>query len=263
VLAQDDVDQLVVCGHQFDVHLPAELAVDRRVDVCRFDGPTVGGARNTAAALSTSEFLVFLDDDDVLAPGAVARFRELVTDPEVAFASGGVEMQVSTDDRPRLSPPRLLQGLYRDMTANFLAGSFVISRWLFDEVGGYNTQLAFGENYDLGIRLATVIRDQQLRYDWTSDVVVRVSPSGARYRDERAAAAAFTLESYPELLAGFPQQRATLHAILGVYHWRQQDRRSARSHLRQAVRAWPGDPRHAGRLFLSTLPPLADRRWRP
>lgn len=262
VLAQAEIDQLVIAGHGLTVRLGNPLRQDDRVKIVRFDGGTVGGVRNAAAAEATGDLLVFLDDDDELTVGAAARFREMLADPTHVFASGAVAV-FDGGSLQRVALPERLVGLYHGMTANFLAGSFALRRSLFEQVGGYNEDLAFGENYDLGIRIARAIQDDSLGYGWTDDVVVRVAPSGVQYRDEQAAAAAFTLDSYTELLADLPQQRATLHAILGVYEWRRRHRRLARRHLRQALRAWPRDPRHALRLALSAVSPLADRRWQP
>jgi glycosyltransferase involved in cell wall biosynthesis len=264
VLAQlEHLHQIVIGVHGADLAIDREALDDPRISTVRYTGPTVSGVRNAAAAAATGDLLVFLDDDDALATGALERFRRLFDDPRRVFASGAVEVHHGDGSLARVAVPQELRGLYRDVTANFLAGSFAVRRCLFDHIGGYNEALAFGENYDLGIRIAASIRDGHLGYDWTDEVVVHVAPSGNRYRDERAAAAAFTLHSYPELLAGLPRQRATLHAILGVYHWRQRDRRVSRAHLRSAVRAWPRDLRHVLRLVLSAVPPVADRRWRP
>ena len=265
VLAQGEhLHEVVIALHGVDrSSLAPDFAADQRVRLVEQVGGNVGAVRNVAAAAATGDVLVFLDDDDQMAEGALAWFRRALADPAVGFASGAADVRNPDGSRNRLAPPTNLGGLYHDMVATFLAGTFAIRRALFERLGGYSEELQLGENFDLGVRVAAAVDGEGVRYRWTEDVVVVYTPSGRVYLEERAEAAEFTLRTYPERLAKLPKERATMHAIVGVCRWRTRDRALARRHFVDAVRASPRQPAHWLRLMVSAVQPIADRRWRP
>ena len=44
--------------------------------------------------------------------------------------------------------------MYKHIKVNFLAGSLAYRKSLFFEVGEYDTNIKFGENYELGLRIS-------------------------------------------------------------------------------------------------------------
>ena len=100
-------------------------------------GPSA--ARNRGVSLATGDYLLFLDADDCLLPGALERFRRAVTDhSQAGFVIAGHET-VGTDGRRSPSRPRPLSD---DRTQNFcrafegrlgvcLSGSIVVRRAAF------------------------------------------------------------------------------------------------------------------------------------
>jgi CDP-glycerol glycerophosphotransferase len=87
-------------------------ARDGRLRLVRQDNAGLGNARNTGVALAGGEFLVFLDSDDKLAPGALRRLLAALDRSGSDFASGNVHRFDSRSAWP----------------AAFLAKAFILPR---------------------------------------------------------------------------------------------------------------------------------------
>jgi 1,2-diacylglycerol 3-alpha-glucosyltransferase len=201
----------------------------------------VCAARNAGARRATSPFLVFLDADDELQPGALGRYVDLLdpaTKPLVRAAQivqRGVRrdlvMPVAAD--PRRPHPR----------GPKIPGSFAVSKGLFERVGGYAERLRYGENTELLLRLAEALalegRSPAL-IEQPAVLVHREDEGRAdRYGSAPAEAARYILEHHSEALRDDPQIRHDYRAIIGVDRLRHRDRRGAR---REFVAAWRDRP---------------------
>jgi SAM-dependent methyltransferase len=118
-------------------------------------------ARNTGLRHSTGDYLVCLDADDRLLPGAVeAGLEHLHAHPECAFAFGKWRpIAMDGSPLPKWPPPRievegdayvgLLQCNYIEMHA-----TVVYRRAVFAAVGGFDPALKASEDFDLYLRIA-------------------------------------------------------------------------------------------------------------
>ena len=137
----DDPEALRFCDGLSDVEWI------RRVD-CGHRGPSA--ARNTGAMLARSEYLMFLDSDDLLEASAIEKLCwTLTAHPEVSFVYSGVahfgDIQAVCYDE--FDAKRL----YRE---NYLAVTCVIRREVFLGVGGFDEGLTdTHEDYDFWLRL--------------------------------------------------------------------------------------------------------------
>lgn len=262
VLAQlGPQDQVVVAFHGEPARAAAELPEDRRVATVVHTGETVSGVRNRAARSATADLLYFLDDDDVALDGGIDRLRALVDGPEVGYASGAMAVHRSDGSFERDVVPSDRGGLHRGMVGSFHAGTFVVRRSLFDRLGGYREALAFGENFDLGVRVAAEVRAGAVQARATDVPVLRWLRSDRDYDAQQADAVRHLLAAYGDDLRGQGAVAGDYYAILGVHAWRSGDRAAARRELRAAVRADPTNPRHWGRVAASLLGPIGDRVW--
>jgi glycosyltransferase involved in cell wall biosynthesis len=119
----------------------------RIVDATAHRGPWF--ARNTGAAAAQGEHLVFLDSDDVIAPGYLARMHE---------ALAGADLVASRQDGERLNPGwvarsrplGLIEGLndYLGFLPYASSCCLGVRRGAFEALGGF-AELRIGEDVDL------------------------------------------------------------------------------------------------------------------
>ena len=133
-----------------------------RVRYIRQDNEGVCAARNRGVSESTSELIAFLDADDTWEPTnlekQLARFE---SDEEIGLVHCGMrEFDDETGETIRL----YMEGGEDDVADNLLlwegpmivgpGGAVTVSRKAFDHVGGFDTRMKVGEDWDFCYRVA-------------------------------------------------------------------------------------------------------------
>ena len=145
----------------------ALAAQDDRVRL--IDGPArgVSAARNAGASVAQADVLLFLDGDDLLVPDSVERMLVGLREaPEAIGALAGVRrIDVAggplpgADNRalaPQTHPAQIRAILRKNIVVN--PGNFAIRRVAFDLAGGFDPDLANGEDWALWCRICTLGR---------------------------------------------------------------------------------------------------------
>src|SRR5436853_1616118 len=160
ILAQSCADFEIVVVDDGSADNTAEVAAGYPGVRCiRQDNQGLAAARNTGLRESRGDYLVFLDADDRLLPGALeAGLACLLAHSEYAFVSGHYRY-IKEDGSLLNEYPQ--EKIEEDHYLAFLQGNYVgmhatvmYRRTALEQVGGFNTYLRACEDYDLYLRLS-------------------------------------------------------------------------------------------------------------
>ena len=129
---------------------------DPRITVVRRPHEGASAARNHGVALARGEWIAFLDADDWLAPSYVERMLERAH-ADGADAVHCAWARVDAEGRETAPPPFDAEGNLREALARrcpFAIHACVVRRQLVQDAGGFDGELACGEDWDLWRRIA-------------------------------------------------------------------------------------------------------------
>jgi glycosyltransferase involved in cell wall biosynthesis len=176
----DDLEVVLVDDGSTDGTPDIAAAVDPRVKVFRNDHGGPASARNLAVANARSDWLAFLDADDIWLPGKLtAQLQYLGEHPDARIVYGGFKFwhadaegnfpaattlggSTSEGITPELSgwiyPELLLDSHIHIITA-------IIHRSVFDKVNGFDGSFGKGSDYDFWIRASRHFPAYRLKRD--------------------------------------------------------------------------------------------------
>jgi hypothetical protein len=121
-------------------------------------GIGAAAARNAGAARSNGQILVFVDADVVVHGDAFTRLRQVfASDPGLSAVFGSYDADPEVGETVSTFRNLLHHHVHQagaGPAATFWSGLGAIRREAFDEVGGFDEELASVEDIDLGLRLA-------------------------------------------------------------------------------------------------------------
>lgn len=222
----------------------------------RTNGVGVSEARNRGLEQVTTEWVVFLDDDDEPDPEWLAELGRLVAD-DVGIISCGV-----TCDGPRqCSTRRPAEHPALSGKVLFLTGAFATRSKLLRAVGGYLEGLTYSENSELAIRLLDACREHRLRAAHTDVPLLTVRQARERRaKIDRHHALLKIIDAHRSTFENDPTRVARWLSIAGVDAFRAGDHQLARRIFARAMRAKPS-LRNGARFLLSWVPFLGRRVW--
>jgi glycosyltransferase involved in cell wall biosynthesis len=142
----DPPNVIVVDDGSTDPHTLKQLErLPPEVTLLRLHNGGVAKARNAALALARTPYLLTLDADDQLTPGALATMRtELETYPELGFSYGLMRFCGDWEGTVRMPPYDPYRLLYR----HSIGATALMRRELFADVGGYDPEFRGYEDWD-------------------------------------------------------------------------------------------------------------------
>jgi GT2 family glycosyltransferase len=266
------LDAIFACAISGDVTVEIVVAddgsVDATIDVAKRYGERVrissgthsgtSAARNRGASEATSELLVFLDSGDLPHVNWLEQIVQAFDNPDVGLATWPANASDVEGRTAVLMPSRL----WPEAVVG-LSGCFALRRSIFEEVGGYDPLLRYGENTDLCERVVQRCRELGLRVVCQAELAIELNFShpASHYDRARFEAARHLLVRDRVRLASDTTVRARLHGIAAVNAARCEEWAHAREHSLAAVRAQPRRARGYARALTTFVPPLARRLW--
>jgi GT2 family glycosyltransferase len=194
LLAQISADDEVIVVDDFSTDDTAEVAARFNVKVCRLPRHMgISAGRNRGVELTEAPILFFYDSDVVLAPGALARAREVMMRSEVGALIGSYDDDPdapTTISRFKNLAHHHFHQRSRTEASSFWGGCGLVRREVFLAAGGFNNDQREIEDVELGYRLIArgvrIVLDPQfqvkhlkkwtLRSLVTTDVFLRAIP---------------------------------------------------------------------------------------
>jgi glycosyltransferase involved in cell wall biosynthesis len=261
VLAQElsDLELVVVDDGSADGSAAAARAAaagDPRARIVTRSHAGRSATRNAGAALAGGRYLVFLDADDEAKPAWLTRLWAVSGDGEAEIVHCGADRVPVDGSAATVIHPVRYGPLFAHQLGPFRPGMFAVRTERFREVGGYADDVAWGENYELGLRLAhaaaaggwpTTAVDEPL-------VVVHFGRADqAAYDRDRYESARVMLARHRDKLRAAPGALSAQYAVLGVNAARLGRRREAVAALARAIAADPRRGANYPRLVRAAL----------
>ncbi|WP_257176414.1 MULTISPECIES: glycosyltransferase [Bradyrhizobium] len=166
-LAQREVGEVIVVddGSTDDTVAIVRAIHDPRLRLATNESAGVSAARNLGARYAAGEWLLFLDADDRLRPGAVAALLAAARGAPRAVLVYGDYNTIDSDGR-QIGRRGLLKGRRKpsgDVLTRLAAGNFIVNGGIalaraeaFRAVGGFDTSLRYCEDWHCWCRLAAI-----------------------------------------------------------------------------------------------------------
>ena len=137
--------------------LDAHAQRDSRFRIVRQSNAGVSSARNQGLAMASTGLIAFFDGDDVMYPESLEKRYDLIRSSGAELVYAGHEFIDESSNVTGLSADSDLQSdplevLYR--SPGLAIQTVLAQKSAIDKVGGFDTSLTHGEDWDLWIRLA-------------------------------------------------------------------------------------------------------------
>ncbi|MCI0616687.1 glycosyltransferase, partial [bacterium] len=158
-----DFELIIVDDGSTDKSLElVEQINDPRIFYIRQENQGVSAARNAGVKVSKGKYITFLDSDDEALPEWLSLLVNSFNIERVGVVCVGVKVSNAKENKIAVWLPNNRDPIYDDQNCLFLSGTFAVCRDVFEAVGGYAENLAYGENSELGLRIVSYCTKKNL-----------------------------------------------------------------------------------------------------
>lgn len=217
VLAQtcENWELIVIDDGSFDEtpELMKKYLSDDRIKYYYQENQGVSIARNNGSKIATGDYLIFLDSDDIFFPDLIKSMNE------AEFYNYDLicwQVLKVINEKTSIWKPKKLSRIYKGLKASFLSGSICYRKNLFLKLGGYDQNMKFGENYELGLRICQIenlkikiVNKVLLKYEITTST--RVSNS----LDNRLSSYLYQYKKHKSNYDNNPKEKSEMNYLIG------------------------------------------------
>ena len=211
----------------------------------------VCAARNRGVAESGGELIAFLDADDIWEPTKLEKQIAKFDDPEVGLVHSGVRI---VDYVTGKTLRTIVTGCEDEAVLNLLlweepgipgpAGTIVLPRSLFEQIGGFDTRMKCGEDWDFCYRIA---KKSKVRFIAEPLVIYR-SHNAAAHRNVENMEAGMSLfyekafaQNDPEIVKWKNRALGNFHKVLAGSYFHQRKLGKFLEHTFQSIARRPAN----------------------
>jgi glycosyltransferase involved in cell wall biosynthesis len=235
---------------------------DNRIKYFKQVNRGVTVARNLGASKATGAYLLFLDSDDEVSRNWLGEFDGILRGKQFKLAFCAARY-FRDNDCKTIYPAR--SSFHSNHKVNMLAGAFAISASLFSEIGGYDANIYFGENFELGIRACRAVSSVEIGITDSPLLLVHVGERSERRMRYNAWKELKSSERMIELYADHfkeanPRFLSTLYAKSSVAYLLTDNLRSSLLRSSQSLR-FHFSAKPVIRYFAILLAPNLYKKW--
>jgi glycosyltransferase involved in cell wall biosynthesis len=218
----------------------------------------VCAARNLGASKATGKYLLFYDSDDLLLPSALIDFKNANFDDAADLLFGDVEKKLLSKQESTIIKSSNPYGNNKG-TGLYLAGSFCIAKSFFENVGGYDENIRFGENTELRFRIDLI----KPKKGFTNSIVLIYevsSDGGSANLKNKILSNEYIMQKHAYYFRQYPKVKQIYFQNNAIAYFQLKQYRKAIIENSKAWHAYPKNIKTAVRTFLMCFPFIYNKR---